>query len=164
MKMLQSICAAVFSGVTLSACAPPVLETVEAPKILVELKIDGQPAEDVSVMIIYDNNAERTPAAKRVARQKLIFSCALQFGRCEISIGANNDWVLGPRSLQMIEVWLTGEANLHNGSARVGEVRWVGHVYPDRIDIQCDVKSPPDRFTEWRVAKCRVSDGIISPS
>lgn len=162
--MPQSFCGTVFACVTLSACAPPVLEVAEAPGITVELKIDGEPAEDVSVMVIYNNNAQRAPvASKRVGREKLIFGCDLQFGRCEISTGANKDWVLGPRSAQMIEVWLTGEANLHNGSARVGTARWVGLVYPERIDVWCDVQSPPDQFTEWRAAKCLVSDGMISP-
>lgn len=164
MRMPPSFYAAAFACVTLSACAPPVLETGEAPKILVELKIDGEPAEDVSVMVLYDNNAQRTPvASKRTGRGKLIFGCDLQFGRCEITPGANKDWVLGPRSPQSIEVWLTGEANLHKGSARVGAARWVGFVYPKRIDIRCDVKSPPDQFTEWRSARCRVSDGMNSP-
>lgn len=164
MRMARSFCAAMLACAALSACAPPVVESAETPRILVELNIDGEPAEDVSVMVIYDNSVQRTPAAsKRVGQEKLIFSCTLQFGRCEILTSANKDWVRGPRSAQTIEVWLSGEAKLHNGSAQVGTARWVGLVYPDRIDVRCDVQSPPDQFTEWRAVKCLVSDGMISP-
>jgi hypothetical protein len=164
MRRSQSFGAAAFAYLATSACAPPVLEVGEAPRISVELMIDGAPADNVSVMVIYENNAQRTPAeAKRASREKLIFSCELQLGKCEISTGANKDWVLGPRSAQIIEVWLTGEANLHNGSARIGTARWVGFVYPERIDIRCDVDSPPHQSTEWRAAKCLVSDGMNRP-
>ena len=164
MSVPRSFCAAVFACAALSACGPPVVEGAEASRILVELNIDGEPAEDVPVMVLYDTNAQRTQAAsKRAGQEQLIFNCNLQFGRCEISTGAAKGWVRGQRSAQTIEVWLMGEANLHNGSALVGTARWVGLVYPDRIDVRCDVQSPPDAFTEWRAVKCLVSDGMISP-